>query len=459
MQIKRNPARFTLRKEYFGGLVYDAKTAKYLLLSQKEYDFLSNLTIKIKRRFAKIIKKDNQLQERILAFKKFGFVKEDQNDQMTLISTRVIKPPSLIPKGMLTAPIRVFDTYTRRCSFNCPQCYFSCDSLFKEERRTLEQTVAIMHKFYKAGTMEWRFTGGEPTIHQDLFDAIKIANSLGMNVGLYTNGWWNELITQKVLNSKLYEVVISLEGQREINDKRRKIGAYDRTINTFNILKDYNRSNPDNKINVTIATAVGKDNVNDVEFLIRLAASYNFNINFIPLKPSGRARNTLQNKMLSTKEFMGFSRNVQRIREDPEIIESGITIIHKYKDLFCSTYPDKSGEPFPFNYSECGALTTYISMLPDGRIFSCPFVYDLDIKGEFTGPNILEVSLEEAWYHPNLERFRHAEKVDCKGCVFYMKQCRGACRATVFGYGGKIKNGKLIGKDPYCYASLMPKHN
>jgi len=163
------------------------------------------------------------------------------------------------------------------------------------------------------------------------------------------------------------------------------------------------------------------------------------------------------NEMLSTEEFMSFSQKVQQLREDEEITSSGINVGHKYKDLFCPNYKDQSGMPFPFNYSECSALTTAISMLPDGRVFSCPFVLDLDKAGEFIGPNMINSTVQEAWFHPNIEKFRNAEKVNCIGCAYYMKQCRGACRATVLGYGGKIKEGKLLGKDPYCFASLMRK--
>lgn len=357
----------------------------------------------------------------------------------------------------MTSPIRVFDTYTKRCNFDCPQCYFACGNLVDEERRTLEQTIAILQKFYQAGTTEWRFTGGEPLIQPDIFEAIAVAKGLGMNVGLYTNGWWTDRIVGRVLDVGLDEIVISLEGRREINDQRRKAGSFDRAMQSFTRLSEYNRRYPSKKINVNIATAVGRDNVSEVEFLALLAARHGFNIVFMPLKPSGRARSILQTTMLSTYEYMAFVREVQRVREQPEVANSGIRVILKYKDLFCPDYPDKSGRPFPFNYSECGALTTAISMMPDGRVFSCPFVLEADAVGQFMGPNMNEVSVQQAWHHPNFKSFRNAQKVNCTDCTYYMRQCRGACRATVLGYGGEIGDGKLIGEDPQCFASLMSK--
>lgn len=456
--LESRPNRFTLRKEYFGGLVYDAKTTNYELINPAEYDFLLKLSENENNFFEQFFQANSKLHGRIEVFKKLGFVDVTQNGCLSLVNVRIVPPLKDFPKEMLSAPIRVFDSYTRQCNFDCPQCYFSSNALIEEKRRTLEQTAEIMRKFWEVGTMEWRFTGGEPLVHPDLFDVISIGKSLGMNVGLNTNGWWTEKIAGQVLGAGLDEIVISLEGERYINDQRRKSGSYDKVIETLNRLLDYNRAHPDKKIKITIATTVGRDNLSEVEFLALLAAHYGSNINFMPLKPSGRARIHLKDTVLSTQEYMGFAKRVQQMRQDLKIISSGIKITLKYKDLFCPDYEDKSTKPFPFNYSECGALTTAISLMPDGRVFSCPFVLDFDTTGEFIGPDMAKSTVQEAWLHPNFGKFRNAKKTGCVDCTYYMRQCRGACRATVLGFGGEIKDGKLYGKDPHCFAGLIDKN-
>lgn len=455
MIAESNPARFTLRKEYFGGFVYDSQSAKHELLSPEEYSIVTSLQKASDGLLKQAQSTNPEFLQRLKVFKKFGFIDQSEDGRITLVNMRIVNQLEDPPQGMLSAPIRVFDTYTKKCNFDCPPCYFSCNIFVQEERRTLDQTAKILRKFADVGTMEWRFTGGEALVQPDIFDAISIAKNLGMNVGLYTNGWWTDSIAKKVFDSKLHEVVISLEGRRDVNDKRRKAGAFDHVMHTFNRIREYNQTNPGNKLNVTIATAVGKDNVGDIEFLVRLAAEHGFNINFMPLKPSGRARNTSISNMLTTEEYMEFSRLVQKMRDDPAVKSSGINIIFKYKDLFCDSYPDNSQKPFPFKYSECGALTTAISMLPDGKVFACPFVLDFDSAGYFMGPNMNDVTVSEAWFHPNFEKFRNAQKVQCGDCTHYMRQCRGACRATVLGSGGEIRDGKLLGDDPYCYANLL----
>jgi len=303
--------------------------------------------------------------------------------------------------------------------------------------------------------MEWRFTGGEALIHADVFEAIKYAKSLGMNVGIYSNGSWSDNTAQKILASGINEVVLSLEGSPEVNDKRRKKGGYKITLGAIKRIHNFNKSNPHKAIQGVIATAVARDNLQDLPFLAHLAAQYGFNINFMPLKPSGRARYALSKEMLDSKEYMRFAKSVQKIRNDPYIVKSGIKVILKYKDLFNKSCIDKSDRPFPFNYAECGALTNYISMMPDGQVFSCPFVLDVDSTGKYLGPNMINTSIEKAWNNSHFDAYRVAKKIGCLECRFYMKQCRGKCRATVLGFGGKIAHGKLIGDDPQCFASLM----
>lgn len=441
------PQRFTLRKEYFGGLVYDAKTMAVEILNPDEYEFLAAITKRLK--FA-----STYPETCIDFFIQKGFINH-KNGKYTSPSMRFVPPPKYIRKGVLSAPIRVFDSYTRRCNFQCEHCYFTSSAFVKETRRTIEQTKDIIRKFYESGTMEWRFTGGEALIMVDLFEAVAYAKSLGMNVGIYSNGWWVDSIAQKVFASGIDEVVLSLEGSREINDKRRRVGGFDKVLETVERIYRFNTDHPDRTIHGVIATAVGRDNVRDVPFLARLAAKYKFTINFMPLKPSGRARYALSNEMLNPAEYMAFAKTVQNLREEDAIKKSGIKIILKYKDLFCESYEDKSDKPFPFNYAECGALTKYISMMPDGRVFSCPFILDVDPTGKYLGPNMIDASVEDAWNNPNFESYRAADKIGCTDCKFYMKQCRGKCRATVLGYGGKIANGKLIGDDPQCFAPLL----
>lgn len=456
MTVKEKPQRFTLRKEYFGGIIHDVKTMSCELLTPKEFLLLSDFK-NGKFSFVKDLERlDVKTRNTIDRLQTKGVIAISDSGKLSIEKTRFVEPPLQIPQGCLTAPIRVYDTYTKRCNLNCEQCFVNNKSDFPEVRRTTEETRIIMEKFYEVGTMEWRFTGGEPVSCPDLFEVIKVAKTLGMAVMLNTNGCWNETISERVLNSGINEIIVSLEGREKINNKRRGAGVFNRVMQTLNRIATHNKSNSDQKIGVTLNMTIAKDNIAEVDFVVHLGANYGYNINFVPLRPYGNALKEMKNEMLSTEEYMRFSEKVQKLREEPIVRNSGIKLIHRNTDLFCPNYPDKSKNPFPFNYSECGSLSTSFGLCPDGRANVCSFLMN---DPRFLGPNLLEVSVHEAWLHPKMELFRRVKKIGCIACKYYMRQCEGKCRVMVLGNGGKIVDKKLIGDDPYCYASLMTEQN
>ena len=310
-----------------------------------------------------------------------------------------------------------------------------------------------MRKFYEAGVMEWQFTGGEPTIVADLLESVRVAKDFGMTVTLNTNGCWSEKLGDKLIQLGVNYMIISVEGGEETNDRRRGPGSYKRVMRSLKQLACHNTTFPGQRIDVTINMTVGRDNITDVQHVVRFAAFSGFNVNFVPLKVTGRALSGMLDTMLSTREYMAFVQQVQEIRAEHEIASAHVKIGVKHKDLYCGDYSDRSGLPCPLDNSECQALTVAVGLLPDGRVFACPFLMD---HSDFVGPSMLTCSVYEAWGHTALQRFRKAAKLDCLDCCFYKERCRGKCRASVLLDGGRICSGSLIGEDRYCFRHLLP---
>lgn len=436
-----------LRREYFGGLLLDYKNKNFDILNLQEFNFLEQL--KNKEKFFLQDFQNSELRSLIEKLEKKNIIKIVNNVGFLKDQIRLISQPKEIPKNYLSAPLKVYDTYTRKCNLVCKHCYASAHSNFIEKRRTISHTETIIRKFYEVGVMEWNFTGGEPTIMSDLFDAIKIVKKFTMKVTLNTNGCWSTGVSKKILDSGVDEFIISLDGSEETHDKRRGSGVFKKVTKTLDQIYKYNQDNPKRKLKVILNVAIGKDNIQDMEFMIYIAAKYNYDIKFVPLRPDGRAS---KSSMLSKKEYMEFARKLQQLKENPEIKNFHINILLNHQNLFLSDYTDKSNLPYPFNSSQCTALTTAMDVLPDGSVLACSLLMD---KPEFVGPNILDVSVYEAWKHSKMEYFRHSQREECLTCKFYMKQCRGACRSNIILNGGSIEGNKLTGIDPYCFKDLL----
>ena len=171
--------RFALRQEHFGGLLLDYAVNSYHILAPNEYQSLLTWL-----RSGDLLPDTGVLINKLSLLDKEGSANASQRIDASNI--RLISPPEVLPTNCLSGPIKVYDTYTRRCNLNCEHCYSSSNRELKEVRRTPEQTMTIMRKFYETGVMEWQFTGGEPTIVADLLESVRVAKSVPVKLMLFT---------------------------------------------------------------------------------------------------------------------------------------------------------------------------------------------------------------------------------------------------------------------------------
>lgn len=444
-QLSQKP-RFAFREEYFGGLLLDYKSNSYELLNAKEFNFLK----KIKK--GELSWKDSEISEMDYFIKKLNeknLLEIKDSGNILIQNIREIIIPGKISKNSLNAPLKVYDTYTRKCNLECSHCYAKSNSNLKEERRTIEETEKIIKKLYNAGVMEWSFTGGEPTVCSDLFKAIQITKSFGMKTSLNTNGCLDDKTIDKIITSGIDELTVSLEGKKETHNKRRGKGTFEKVIRTLDRIHNYDSKT---KPKVILNMAIGKDNIDNIKFVTEIAIRYGHDIKFVTMKPVGRATGEFSRNLPTTEEFMKFAKKVQKLREEKEVKNSKTKVLLNHQDLFCSSYSDKSNLPYPFDGSECSATTIALDILPNGDTTACSFLMH---KPKFVGLNIIDNSIEKVWNHPALNHFRNAQKQECPDCKFYRERCRGTCRSTVILGGGEIKNKKLIGKDYCCFKSLI----
>lgn len=85
-----------------------------------------------------------------------------------------------------SAPYRMDLALTYRCNNNCAHCYNARPRSFPE--MTTVQWKQVIKRCWDLGIPHIIFTGGEPTLRDDLPELIAYAESLGQITGLNTNG-------------------------------------------------------------------------------------------------------------------------------------------------------------------------------------------------------------------------------------------------------------------------------
>jgi len=87
----------------------------------------------------------------------------------------------------VNAPYKVDIALTYGCNNECPHCYNEADRL-EMPSLPLDEWYTVLDRLAELGVPHLILTGGEATLHPDLPQIIQYADTLGMIVGLNTNG-------------------------------------------------------------------------------------------------------------------------------------------------------------------------------------------------------------------------------------------------------------------------------
>ena len=163
-------------------------------------------------------------------------------------------------------PFRILADLTDRCNFRCPTC-----SKWRvkpgDEMDTLEWRKILMKFKNKTLTRRISFAGGEATLRKDLYDLIRYAKEVNLNVTVVTNGF---LLSEDMLKGfeevGLDGLVISLNGiKKETHDPSRGVeGSFDKIRSILPELKRFN-------LEINLETIIMGTNLDELIPLARLA--------------------------------------------------------------------------------------------------------------------------------------------------------------------------------------------
>jgi len=86
----------------------------------------------------------------------------------------------------LSAPLRMDLALTFRCQNNCVHCY--AGGPHETPELTTEQWKGVIDRLHQIGVFILTFTGGEPTLREDLPELLLYGQNKGIVTGLITNG-------------------------------------------------------------------------------------------------------------------------------------------------------------------------------------------------------------------------------------------------------------------------------
>ena len=311
-----------------------------------------------------------------------------------------------------SAPLRMDMALTFRCQNDCIHCYAGGPQQTPE--LTTEQWKTVIDKLSNIGVFILTFTGGEPTLRDDLPELLLYAQNKGMVTGLISNGrrLKDKSYVSTLEKSGLDFVQITLESHKlEIHDSMTKTkGSWKDTIQGI-------ENAVQSQIYVSTNTTLSKQNAADflttVDYIKGLEVDA-FGCN--SLIYSGKGPAASNEFALSIDELKTL---LPKIREKAQML--GLKFLWYTPTLYCNFDPVQLG----LGVKSCTAAMINACVGPNGDVYPCQSYF------ESLG-NILTDPWEKIWHNPLAEKLRNRGFAEekCKDCD-ELQVCGGGCPLEV----------------------------
>ena len=323
------------------------------------------------------------------------------------------------------------------CNLRCKYCFASTGD-FGEGRKLMDFETAkraidfLIEKSYGRKFLEVDFFGGEPSMNFDVvMKTVEYAGSREKECDKVfrftttTNGMHLTDDMIDFINREMYNVVLSIDGRKEVNDRVRVrvdgTGCYDLITKNFKRLVDKRGNDKDWYVRGTYT----KYNLDFSEDVMHL---YDLGFEQISVEPV----------MADPKEPYAITEaDLPRIFKEYEVLAekiAGIRKSGKFINFFHFMLDLDQGPCAIKRLRGCGCGNEYVAVTPDGDIYPCHQFVGVE---EYKMGNLYDGSFNMEMKN-DFARAHVYTKPECKKCwaKFY---CSGGCNANNYIYQHDIR--------------------
>jgi MoaA/NifB/PqqE/SkfB family radical SAM enzyme len=295
---------------------------------------------------------------------------------------------------------------TYACNYRCKHCYGKYGETYgvgQNSGITLDfsQIKFIVGKLKQYGCCYISLLGGEPLLHRDIKEIIKLIKSCGMELSIITNG---SLVKRKMDEIKeVSNLTLSIDGNEDANDFLRGGGAYMRSLEAIAEAKKH-------RINCHINVTIYKQSINNMDNLFEYAKANKIYLGFCPLMYQSYLNDSEEYLRPSDEDYRRFYAKIILLKNNTYPI---IYSIEAYKTLLnwsdfnrVVILKDEPLDLKKINFPSCRAGNDYIYIGAKGDVYPCSQLIGTNI---FNPKNIFNDGFEAAW--------EHAKDLPCKACT------------------------------------------
>lgn len=339
------------------------------------------------------------------------------------------------------------------CNLDCDYC-FASQGKYHGERAIMSLDVAkkaidfLIENSGHHKNLDIDFFGGEPMLNWEVVkETVAYANSLAeannkvLRFTFTTNGL---LLNEEVgdfLNKHMHNVVLSLDGRKEVHDRLRHridgTGSYDTIVPKF---QKFVASRGDKEYYLR-----GTYTENNLDFFQDILHMANLGFHRLSMEPV--IGDPEEDYMLSEKDLPFLEEQYDLLTDEmlrrERLADKVVTEGGKVEDM------DDKDRPFVFYHfmmnldggpciykriSGCGSGTEYMAVTPQGELYPChQFVGD----GDFTIGNVFDGIQKDALIR-QFKTCNSYSREECRHCWAKL-YCSGGCAANAYHASGSLQ--------------------
>ena len=332
-------------------------------------------------------------------------------------------------------PLAMLAEITHRCPLRCPYCSNPIELNKKSKEIKTKDWLSILDQAAELGILQVHFSGGEPTVRDDLAELIAHAEQNGLYSNLITAG---VLLTKEMLeaftNAGLQHVQLSIQAANvEIGDRIGGFaGGHEKKLVAAKLIKN-------SGLPLTLNAVIHRLNIDQIETIIEMAVDVGAQrLEVANVQYYGWG---LVNRKALIPTFDQLVKATDAVEKARKYLEGKLVIDYVVPDYYARRPKACMG----------GWANRFLNVNPAGFILPC---HAAETIPDLTFEHFSKKSLKEIWYDSDsFNAFRGTD---------WMPEPCSTCERKEIDWGGcRCQAAALTGKadatDPAC--ELSPYHN
>lgn len=321
---------------------------------------------------------------------------------------------------------------TLACCFSCKYCG-SSGGKARDNELTTSECLNLADELHELGCRRVSLIGGEVFMRKDWELIVSRLTDYGISVNIITNGFlFDDSLVYIIKETGVESISVSVDAPRDIHDKYRQTGSFDRAINAIKVLAA-------SGIPVSVISTLNRENYKSLGSMYNIIKDYPiYAWQLQACSPMGNAIKSGVDYSFDMAEVIDFVGRYALNAPFSLGVADNIGYFTENEGTIRGNINPKS------YFTGCSAGISSIGIDSVGNIRGCESMYD----ERFIEGNVRERSLRDIWENPDNFAYNRKFKPDlltgkCQKCDMG-KYCGAGCRSYNY-----FVHGKLY-ESPYC---------